>query len=137
MAETLLLFPVLLVLIVLHEGIHGLTWGCFAPSRLRAIEFGVIWKALMPYCTCAEPLTKRQYLLGCLMPTLVLGFGLSAAAAALGSPCLFSLSAIMILSGGGDVLIAWKLLLHRAPDAEVRYLDHPYECGLVAFERPR
>ena len=43
----------------------------------------------------------------------------------------------MILSGGGDVLIAWKLLLHRAPDAEVRYLDHPYECGLVAFERPR
>ena len=71
------------------------------------------------------------------MPTLVLGFGLSAAAAALGSPCLFYLSAIMILSGGGDVLIAWKLLLHRAPDAEVRYLDHPYECGLVAFERPR
>lgn len=137
MAETLLLFPVLLVLIVLHEGIHGLTWGCFAPSRLRAIEFGVIWKALTPYCTCAEPLTKRQYLLGGLMPTLVLGFGLSAAAAALGSPCLFYLSAIMILSGGGDVLIAWKLLLHRAPDAEVRYLDHPYECGLVAFERPR
>ena len=101
----------------------GKTGGLVIRIGLTAMSYFLIEAAAM---LLLDPVTP-----------LVLGFGLSAAAAALGSPCLFSLSAIMILSGGGDVLIAWKLLLHRAPDAEVRYLDHPYECGLVAFERPR
>ena len=46
-----LLLPILLVLIVLHELIHGLVWSCFAKNHFHSIEFGVIWKALTPYCT--------------------------------------------------------------------------------------
>ena len=42
---------------------------------------------------------------------------------------------MMIFSGGGDGLIILKLLLHRTKGKTVVYYDHPYECGVVAFER--
>lgn len=125
----------LFVSIVLHEAIHGLIWGFFAKGRWNAIAFGVIWKMLTPYCTCTEPLTKQQYIVGAAMPTLILGFGLAGIAANIGSCWLFALSELMIFSGGGDFLIILKLLLHRCRGREVLYYDHPYECGVVAFEK--
>lgn len=123
------------VLIVLHELIHGLVWGIFAPGGFRSIEFGVVWAALAPYCTCCEPMKKWQYSLGSAMPTLVLGFGLGIVSIYQGRRMPFLLSLLMLLGGGGDFCILLKLLLHR-PKGEAIYCDHPYELGLVAFERP-
>ena len=62
--DFLLYLLVMLLLTAVHEGIHGLTWGLFAESHWRAIRFGVIWKALTPYCTCAQPMKRGQYILG-------------------------------------------------------------------------
>ena len=122
-----------LVLVVLHEAIHGLTWGLMAPHGFKAIVFGVIWQMLTPYCTCNDGLKRWQYLLGGLMPTLILGFGLAGLATAQGSLWLFSLAEVMILGGGGDFLVVLKILRHPQKDGGV-YYDHPYECGLVVFE---
>lgn len=122
-------------LIVVHEGIHGITWACFAPSHFRAIEFGVIWKALTPYCTCSEPLNRWQYVLGALMPTLILGFGLAAVATAMQSIMLLLTAQLMIISGGGDFLIVAQVFRYRTTSKDVVFLDHPYECGVVAFEK--
>ncbi len=132
--ELLWLFALLFVLLAAHEGIHGLVWSLFAPTGFRSIEFGMVWSTLSPYCTCAEPMQKWQYILGSAMPTLVLGFGLGAAAVCLGSSFLFLISAMMLLGGGGDFYIILKLLLDR-PAGEAIYCDHPYEVGLVVFER--
>ena len=131
----LALLAVYFVLVAVHELIHGLVWGSCAPSRFKVIEFGVIWAALTPYCTCGEPLKKWQYILGTAMPTLVLGFGLGAAAIWAGQRFLLYLALLMTLGGGGDFCIIWKLLGYR-PRGEAIYCDHPYECGVVAFERP-
>ncbi|MDY4167361.1 MAG: DUF3267 domain-containing protein [Fournierella sp.] len=122
-----------LVLVVLHEAIHGLTWGLMAPHGFKAIAFGVIWQMLTPYCTCNDGLKRWQYLLGGLMPTLILGFGLAGLATAQGSLWLFSLAEVMILGGGGDFLVVFKMLRHPQKEGAV-YYDHPYECGLVVFE---
>ena len=122
-----------LVLVVLQEAIHGLTWGLMAPHGFKAIAFGVIWQMLTPYCTCNDGLKRWQYLLGGLMPTLILGFGLAGLATAQGSLWLFSLAEVMILGGGGDFLVVFKMLRHPQKDGAV-YYDHPYECGLVVFE---
>ena len=122
-----------LVLVVLHEAIHGLTWGLMAPHGFKAIAFGVIWQMLTPYCTCNDGLKRWQYLLGGLMPTLILGFGLAGLATAQGSLWLVSLAEVMILGGGGDFLVVLKMLRHPQKDGAV-YYDHPYECGLVVFE---
>lgn len=124
-----------LILVILHEVIHGLTWGIFAKNHFHSITFGVIWKALTPYCTCSEPLKKWQYILGALMPTLILGFGMAAISIVFRQPLLFVLSELMVLSGGGDFFIVLKMLFYSPKGNEVLYYDHPYECGVVAFER--
>lgn len=135
LSECIVLLTALFLLIVLHEGIHGLTWGFFAKGHRKAISFGVIWQALTPYCTCSEPLTKWQYIVGGAMSTLVLGFGPAVIAAIIGNFWLLLLSELMILSGGGDFFIILKILLYRQPNNDVLYYDHPYECGVVAFEK--
>ena len=122
-----------LALCVVHEGIHGICWGIFAKNHLKSIEFGIIWSMATPYCTCRDPLNKGQYIFGGVMPTVMLGFGLTAVSIVTGSFFLFLLGEAMFLGGGGDFLIL-LLILRRAPKGrEVLFLDHPYECGVVMF----
>ena len=106
----------LIILIVVHELIHGITWAVFAKNHFRSIDFGVIWKMITPYCTCSEPLKKWQYITGGAMPTLILGGGLTAVAAACSSFPLLFLAVIMIFGGGGDIFIILKMLMF-APEA--------------------
>ncbi|MCD8146843.1 MAG: DUF3267 domain-containing protein [Clostridiales bacterium] len=135
MMDLLLWIVMILVLTVAHEGLHGLTWGICAKNHFRTVEFGFIVKYLTPYCTCAEPLTKGQYLLGGTMPTLVLGFGLSALSVCLGSMLMQMLAVVMLIAGGGDALIIVKLLRYQTVGKTVKFCDHPYACGVVAFEK--
>lgn len=125
---------VLVVLIVVHELIHGITWAVFAPHHWKAVEFGFIAKYLTPYCTCGEPLARYQYVIGALMPTLILG--IIPAMFAIFSGNLFWLltGCMMVLGGGGDMAIVLKLLRHHSGTDAV-YIDHPYEAGIIAFER--
>ena len=62
-----------IVLIVVHEEIHGLVWGMCSPNKFKNIEFGFIVNNLTPYCTCGDPLKKGAYILGSFMPCLTLG----------------------------------------------------------------
>ena len=128
-------YALMLVLIILHELIHGITWGIFAKDHFHSIDFGFIRSSFTPYCTCSEPMKKWQYLLGAAMPTLVLGCAVAAAAVMTDRLLLFFVAEIMLLSGGGDFLIILKILLYRTDKKESVYCDHPYECGFVVFEK--
>lgn len=125
----------MILLFVAHEAIHGLIWSIFAENHFKSISFGVIWKYLTPYCSCSSPLRKGQYILGSAMPTLILGFGLVGLAIAIGNLWLFLLAEIMIIGGGGDFLIICKMLMYKSKAKNIVYYDHPYELGLVVFER--
>ena len=122
-------------LTILHELIHGITWGLFAKKHFHPIDFGIIWSSFSPYCTCSEPLKKWQYLLGTAMPTLVLGGGSAVAAVMTNQLLIFLLAEYMIASGGGDFLIVLKGMLHHTDKKKSVYCDHPYECGFVVFEK--
>ena len=124
-----------LFLIIAHELIHGITWSIFTPNHMKDIEFGVIWSAVTPYCTCGQPLSKKQFIIGAAMPTLILGFGLGIVSIMTGQLMMFLLAEALILGGGGDFLIIIKLLRFNSDRKEQLYYDHPYECGLVVFER--
>ena len=69
------------------------------------------------------------------MPTLVLGAGTAAMAVVTNQLLLFSVAELMIFSGGGDFLIILKILFYRSGKKETVYYDHPYECGVVVFEK--
>ena len=135
MAELMSPFDFLLFLLVMLLLTAALTCAMFAKDHWKSIRFGVIWKALTPYCTCAQPMKRGQYILGAAMPTLVLGIGLTAAAALTGVFWVFILAIAMIFGGGGDFTIILKILLHRQRGKEAVYYDHPYECGVVVFEK--
>ena len=128
------LVAALLVLTVAHELIHGLTWARFAKAGWKSIEFGVIWKSLNPYCTCAEPMGRGQYLTALLMPCLVLGIVPSLIACFTHSLWLLAAGLLMTAAAGGDLLIAVLILRSKMP-AGTLYLDHPTEIGLVCFTR--
>lgn len=133
---TFLLLIVFFICIVLHELIHGLVWGFFASGHFKDIEFGIIWSALTPYSTCKTELKRYQYVIGAVMPTIILGFLTAVIAVLTGSGGVLFISVFMILGGGGDFLIVGKLLAYRGKGKEYVIIDHPSELGLIIFERP-
>ncbi len=131
----LLFLIAFIALIFVHEGLHGVTWALFAENGFKDIEFGFMKELLTPYCTCAAPLKKGQYILGALMPLIVLGLLPTVLGILCGSMFWTIIGLVMVLSAGGDILIVLKLLLWRSNAAEKRFLDHPTQAGLVVFER--
>lgn len=133
-----LLFIVLfVVLVVAHELIHGLTWSLFSEQHFKDIEFGFMKEYLTPYCTCRVPMSKNHYILGALMPCIILGILPTALGILLGSHLLFWIGIVMILSAGGDIMIVAKVLAHKSQDEsqEILVYDHPTQAGSVIFER--
>ena len=124
-----------IVLVVVHELIHGLTWGLFTEHHFKDIEFGFVKEYMTPYCACSCPLTKGKYIAGALMPLFILGIIPIAAAIAAGSWLLLWIGIVMVLSAGGDILLTFNILKHKNRSADVLYLDHPTQAGGVIFER--
>ncbi|MCR5794450.1 MAG: DUF3267 domain-containing protein [Solobacterium sp.] len=125
----------LLILIVVHELIHGVTWAIHSENHFRDIEFGFMVSAMAPYCTCASPLKKSHYVTGALMPLILLGIIPTVVSLIIGSPVMLLLGLFLIDGAAGDILIVDKLMKYKTDAAEILYLDHPTEAGLVVFER--
>ena len=125
----------LLVLTVVHELIHGITWSFFAEHHWADIEFGFIKEYLTPYCTAKNPLPLGGYILGGLMPMIVLGIVPTVWAIATGNFSLLIVGLAMTLGGGGDLMIVLMLLRHKSDAREKLILDHPTQAGSVIFER--
>ena len=123
------------VLTVVHELIHGITWGLAAENHFKSIEFGFMKEYLTPYCTCSEPLGRGKYILGALMPLIVLGIIPTVIAIFHGSFLLLVIGVVMILAAGGDILIVIKLLTYRSSAEEVLIYDHPTQAGCFIFEK--
>ena len=134
-AGPVLFFIVMLVLVVVHELIHGLSWSLFAEHHWGDIEFGFMKQYLTPYCTCGVPLTRGQYIFGALMPLFVLGVLPMAAGILLGSLPVLLMGIVMADAAAGDIQIVWKILRYKSGAAELVYIDHPTQAGGVVFEK--
>ncbi len=128
--DALLAIGVILVGLVAHEALHGLTWAYFVKS-FEPIKFGFDWKTLTPYCHIKDPLPVNAYRLGGLMPGLALGFVPALIGWLTGQVGLFAFGLLFILGAGGDLLVLW-LLRRVKPDAWVE--DHPSRVGCVVIE---
>lgn len=118
-----------LILLVVHEALHGLTWGFFCKRKWKSIQFGVMWKYLTPYCSCLEPLHWKVYLLGGLMPFLVLGIGFFVVAIMEASVVLLFFAILNVIGAGGDLMVVWKIIRNH----EGILMDLPEECGYMQF----
>lgn len=133
--ESCVLLVAMLGLIVVHELIHGLVCGSFAKSKFKSIDFGIQKETLTPYCTCSEPLSKSQYIIGSIMPCIILGIIPSIAGVLADSLLLLLIGLIMIAGAGGDLTITLKMLTYHSDKKEIIIMDHPTECGFIVFEK--
>lgn len=117
--------------IVVHELVHGITWAVYARNGWKSISFGVIWKMLTPYCHCDEPLKVREYIIGALMPLLIVGIIPMILGLCLQSIFLTFFGAFYIGGAAGDIMVV-ALLRHEPAGNMV--LDHPSEAGCLIYE---
>ena len=117
---------VIVVGVVVHELLHGITWALFCKNGLRSISFGIHWKLLTPYCHCKEPLLLKHYLLGGLMPGFILGLLPAVYGLATGHFGWWMFGLFFSIAAAGDLLIVWML---RGQHRKALVLDHPEKIG--------
>lgn len=120
--------------ILVHELLHGITWGFYAPNGSRAIKYGVQWKALSPYCHCADPLKVKHYAIGAAMPLIVLGLLPAIIGIVTGSGGVLAFGLFFTWAAGGDIIALYML---RNLDRDALVFDHPEKMGfLLAVSEP-
>ena len=124
-----------MVFIVIHELLHGLTWSLFTENGFKDVAFGFMWKYLTPYCSCKVPMKRGQYVLGLLMPLIILGIVPTIIGLAMGSVFLTALGAFYIFAAGGDIIMAFLILSRDLKGKEVLLFDNPTEMGVSFFEK--
>ena len=128
----LLIFGILIIGIVLHELIHGITWAKFAKKGFKSIKFGVLWKMLTPYCHCKEALNVRQYIIGAITPAIIMGIIPAVIAIVIGNLGLLIFGMFFTMAAGGDFLI---INLIRKESSSDLVQDHPSEAGCFIYRK--
>ncbi|RDV13746.1 DUF3267 domain-containing protein [Pontibacter diazotrophicus] len=133
----ILFLPFLMMLVfipgaVVHELLHGLTWAAFCKNGVRSIKYGIHWKALSPYCHCEEVLPLKPYILGGVMPGVVMGILPAVTGIVIGNPWVFFFGLFFTLAAAGDMLVLW-MLRHCQPTDLVQ--DHPDKIGCFVLRK--
>ena len=114
--------------VAVHELIHGFTWMWVTRSSFSHLRFGLLQGGV--YCHTDVPMNKRKYVVGALMPLLLLGVVPYIISLFVGSVWLMVLGAMMIGCAMGDVLIVWAI---RKESPNTLVYDHPSEPGCMLY----
>jgi hypothetical protein len=118
--------------IIFHELIHGLTWSFFTKQGFNAMKFGVLWQMMTPYCHCKEPMKVKHYILGAIMPAIILGILPSVISIITGNLSMLIFGVFFTDAAAGDILIIFRI---RKESMEDYVLDHPSQAGCFIFRK--
>ncbi len=128
----LIFFFIFIFGIIIHELIHGITWARYTEKGFKSIKFGVMWKMLTPYCHCKEPLNVKQYIIGAIMPAIILGILPSIIAIITGHLGLIIFGIFFTISAAGDLLM---INLIRKENMNDLVQDHSSEVGCYIYRK--
>lgn len=114
--------------IILHEGIHALTWIVLLKKGFKSITFGFNLHSFSPYTHCKVAMKVWQYRLGGIMPGLILGIIPVVLSFIFMSTLLNLVGFLFLWAAGGDFI---SLFLLRKLDKNAMVLDHPDEMGFI------
>ena len=114
--------------VAVHELIHGFTWMWATRSGFSHLRFGLLQGGV--YCHIDVPMSKRKYVVGALMPLMLLGVVPFLLSFATNSLWLMLFGAIFIGCAMGDVLIVWAI---RKEPPDTLVYDHPSEPGCIVY----
>jgi hypothetical protein len=126
-----ILIIAILVGILIHELIHGISWVIFGGKPFSAIQFGFQWKTFTPYAHLKEPVEVNAYRLGGFLPGFLLGILPYLLSLVFGHGDLFWFGLVHTSAAGGDWLILWLI---RHVKAGVQVEDHPTHAGCYVLE---
>lgn len=118
----LAMFVGYIILIIIHEAIHGLSALIFAGAKPKDIEFGAIWQQMMFYCHVKKPMTARAYRAVLIMPLIFTGILPLIAVTIWGNPPLILFFGLSVSGAAGDVAMFWETLKYK-PKQLIE--DHP------------
>jgi hypothetical protein len=121
--------PAILLGVLVHEGIHGLTWVWLGKVPWKKIKFGM--KYLTPYAHAEIPMRARAYRTGAMMPAVILGMLPYSIGLVVGSGWNTAFGLVFLFAAGGDLLILWVL---RGVKADAMVEDHPSRVGCYVYE---
>ncbi|MDA3952242.1 MAG: DUF3267 domain-containing protein [Bacteroidales bacterium] len=110
--------------IIIHELLHGITWALFTKGGFKSIKFGI--NGITPYCHCKEPLKVKHYVLGGIMPLIIMGIIPSIIGTLLGNGLYLSFGIFFTWTAGGDII---SLFMLRKLESEALVSDHPNKMG--------
>ncbi len=114
--------------IIIHELLHGVTWGYFASNGMKSIKFGIKWKFLTPYCHCKEPLKVKHYKIGGMMPLILMGIIPTIIGLILGHGGILFYGIFFTWGAGGDIIAIYML---KNLDNNILVSDHPEKMGFI------
>jgi len=129
--NTPLLILAVLLGIVIHELLHGISWIIFGHKPFSSIQFGFQWKTLTPYAHLKEPVEVNAYRIGVFLPGFILGLFAYLLSLVFGNGDLFWFSLVHTSAAGGDWLILWLI---RDVKAGMQVEDHPANAGCYVLE---
>lgn len=130
LTSSLIFLLAIVVCLVVHELIHGITWIILTHTGFRHLSFGFMTGAV--YCHIDVPMVKRHYVIGALMPLLLVGIVPWIAGIAAGSLLWMIIGAIMIGGAAGDIMIVWVI---RKESPSTLVYDHPKEAGCYVYHK--
>ena len=128
--DMLWLGVMLVVGIVIHELIHGLTWIALTKGSFSHLSFGTMQGAV--YCHVDVPMTKRNYIIMALMPGLLTGLVPWLAGIAADSLLWMLFGVVMIGGAMGDIMLVWSI---RKETSDTMIYDHPSLVGCYVYRK--
>ena len=95
--------------IVFHEIIHGIFAAIFNKNGFKSIKFGVLPSKGVAYCVNSEILRKNNYIIGLIMPGIILGIIPSFVSIFTGNFALLIFGILFTFAASGDLLLLIEL----------------------------
>lgn len=122
--------PIIVFGVLIHESIHGIICGLFAPSKFKAVKFGFSLSMLSPYTHCKQALKGWQYALSLILPGIILGI-IPSVIAIFSSKIGFLFGGLIFTWGAiADFTILWYI---RNQLHHTQILDHPTMTGCIVL----
>lgn len=130
----LLAFVIYILGVVMHELIHGATWAMFLKGGFKFIEFGIMRKYGTPYCHSKSPMKVKHYIIGGIMPSIILGFIPLVCGLVIGNFWVMLFGFLFTTASIGDFMVVKLLMGENMNDyAE----DHPLEAGCYVYRQKK
>jgi hypothetical protein len=122
--------PIIILGTLIHEGLHGLICGIYAPHKFKSVKFGFSKAMLSPYTHCSETLKGWQYALSLVAPGVILGIiPFLIAIFSLKNSYLF-IGIIFTWGALGDFTVLWSI---RNKIKHTHIQDHPSMAGCFIY----